>query len=391
MRVVICGDSHIGAVYGLGYSNKSGVNSRLDDYEKTLNYIVDYAIQNNVDAFIQTGDVFDSRTPIPEHMDVFNKALRKLSMANVTSIIIMGNHDYRRSGDGFTSAITSLAARDYSNVRIILEPEVLKLSGKNDEALNVLLLPYRDRRMYDGKSTEEDSKAYQDEVLFHINECDNNFPIIAVGHNFYYDGSYNDYGGTEILVKPEIFEKCDMVTMGHYHQFKIFKRKEPIAFYIGSMEKLNFGDGKIDKFFIDYNTQTKQSKIIKAPVRNLEDIVLDLSSIGYESFYTTLMEKITDFNLEDKIVRLRVLVRDTLVNILSKADIEKILNEKKPFYISKIIIEPVILKVIKDNIILNHNDDLSLFRAFLETQTNIEKEESVNIMSEVKKIIEAKT
>ena len=44
MRVVVCGDSHIGATFGLGKSNGSGGNTRVDDYEKSLNYIVDYCI-----------------------------------------------------------------------------------------------------------------------------------------------------------------------------------------------------------------------------------------------------------------------------------------------------------------------------------------------------------
>jgi exonuclease SbcD len=387
MRVIICGDAHIGAVYGLG-ETKNGSNTRIDDYEKTLNYIVDYAIQNNVDAFIQTGDVFDSRTPTPEHMNILNKVLRKLSMANITSIVIMGNHDYRRTGEVYTSAIESLAAKDYSNIRLVLSPEIIELHGKDEEKLKVLLLPYRDRRMYGGKTTEEDSLAYQNEALDLLKECNPQFPVIAIGHNFYFDGSYNDYGGTEILVKPEIFNQCDMIAMGHYHQFRIFRRKDPIAFYTGSMEKINFGDENIDKYFLDYNTKNKQTKIIKTPVRQLQDLVLDLSDFGYDNFYIELENQLSNFSLKDKIVRVRLLVKESLVSILSKNDIEKMLYSKDSFYVSKVIIEPILQRLVKDIEVLQHKDELSLFKAFLETQIDMDSEESKEILLEVKRIIE---
>lgn len=388
MRIIICGDCHIGATYQMGYTDKNGVNTRITDYEKTLNHIVDYAIENGIDAFIQTGDAFDSRKPTPEHMEILNKALRKLSMANITAIVIMGNHDYLRSGESFTSAIASLAAKDYPNVRLILEPEVLKLTGKDQDALNMLLLPYRDRRMYGGKNTEQDSQAYQEEVLNYIKDCEKTIPMVAIGHNFYFDGSYNDYGGTEILVKTETFSQCDMVAMGHYHQFKIFKRKEPIAFYTGSMEKLNFGDEKIDKYFLDYNTLTKQSKIIKSPTRSLQDLTIDLSNCTHDNVISELKLKLDEFELQDKIVRLRILVRDSLISTLNKNEIEKILYARKSFYVSKVIFEPVIFKVIKDNLILKHKDDLSLFRAFLESQSSMDEVDLNDILTEAKKIIE---
>ena len=157
MRIVICGDTHIGAVFGLGGPNGLGGNTRVDDYERTLNHIVDYTISTKADVFVQTGDAFDIRTPTPEHLEIFNKVLKKLSSAGILSCVIMGNHDYRRSGDSFTSAISSLAAKDYPNIRLILEPEILTLTGgTNSDGLDLLLIPYRDRRMYGKKGTELD-------------------------------------------------------------------------------------------------------------------------------------------------------------------------------------------------------------------------------------------
>lgn len=372
--------------------NGKGGNTRIDDYEKSLNQIVDYAIENNIDAFIQTGDVFDSRTPAPEHMNVVNRAIKRLSLANIVTIFIMGNHDYRRTSDGFTSSISSLAAKDYSNVRIILQPEVVTLSKTINDistGTSLLLLPYRDRRMYPGMSTKEDSAYYEKEVEALINSCQSGLPIVAVGHNFYHTGSYSDYAGTEILANPDAFSKCDLVAMGHYHEFKIMKKKDPIAIYTGSMERLNFGDEKIEKYFLDYNTDIKKVKIIKIKSRDMLDIVMDLTKCTPENLMDTCVEEIKSLELKDKIVRYKMLVQDIVMPFVKRNLIENELYENKAFYVSRVAIEPVFQKIIRDEAILEHADDFSIFEAFLKDQS-LDEHFRLKILNEAKKIIEAK-
>lgn len=387
MRLVICGDTHIGAIFGLGKATKEGGNTRVDDYEKLLNYIVDYAISTGADAFIQTGDVFDSRNPAPEHMSVLNRAIKKLSMANITSIIIMGNHDYRKVGETFTSAISSLAAKDYPNVRLVLNPEVIKFYKNREVSANIVLLPFRDRKMYAGKTTEEDSLLYEDEIKDLISQCTPGSPTIAVGHNFYHTGSYNDYGGAEVLARVDAFKQCDFVAMGHYHQFKIINRKDPIAVYTGSMEKLNFGDEKVDKFFIDYDTESKKTKVLKCPSRPLLDVSINLEQSDHNNFLELLKNNIEELDLKEKIVRVKLIIRDNLAPFIKKNDVEKILYSSGAFFVSKVTVEPIVTRMIRDEAILNHKDDFSMFKAFIEDQGSITEEEREIILVEAKKIM----
>jgi len=240
--------------------------------------------------------------------------------------------------------------------------------------------------MYSGKNAEEDSKLYEAEVDSLISSCDAGMPIIAIGHNFYYTGSYNDYGGTEILTRPTTFDRCDMVAMGHYHQFKILRKKNPIAIYTGSMEKINFGDENIDKYFIDYDTSTKQTKIIKSPSRELKDITVDLSGCDHDNFMTTLEEKLKSESLENKITRIKVSIKDSLLSFIKKSTIEKLLYAQKSFFVSRVTIEPIFSRVIRDDAILKHKDDFSMFKAFLEDQI-MDEESRKEILSEAKKIM----
>jgi exonuclease SbcD len=386
MRVIICGDTHIGAVLGLGKPNGKGGNTRVDDYEETLNYIVDYTIESGADVFIQTGDVFDTRNPDPEHIAVINRCIRKMSNAGVTSIWLMGNHDYKRSGETFTSAITSLAAKDYPNTRVVLKPEVVEIVNKEGDKASFILMPFRDRRMYSGESTKQDSEEYQAEVQTLIDTCDKTSPIIAIGHNFFFEGSYHHYGGTEVLIDIDAFKDCDMVAMGHYHQFKPLRTKNPIAFYTGSMERLNFGDAKIEKYFIDYNTSNKKVSVKKTPVKTLVDKYISLEDADFSNLHKRIEEEVSKVEVDGTIVRVKIAVKDTLASSVKKPDVQKILYDNGAYFVSKVLVDPIHKRLNRDLDILEEKSDFDMFEAFLKKQ-DLADEMKEDILKEAKKVM----
>lgn len=384
MKIVICGDSHIGAVFGLGGPNGNGGNTRIDDYEKTINYIADYCINNGVDIFIQTGDAFDKRNPTAEQMEVLNKVLKKLSFHNIFSVVIMGNHDYKKMGQTFVSAITGLSARDQPNVRTVLSPEIINVSGGND-SVNLLLMPFRDRKLYSGNSTKEDSYLYEQEVQDLLRNKEDG-PVIAVGHNFFYEGSYNDYGGVEVLPRVEAFKGCDLVAMGHYHNFKILKKADPVALYAGSMERINFGDKDVKKVFIEYDSIQKRIKVNTTPVRDLWDDSIDLTNSSFESVLDDLEREISKIDFKDKIARLKVIIPEKLSSSLKRVNIEKRIYEAGAHYVSKINFEHIYQRLVRDTSILEEKDDFNIFKAFVEDQ-DFDEEMKKRILLEAQTII----
>jgi exonuclease SbcD len=262
----------------------------------------------------------------------------------------------------------------------------MQLSYKDGDGVNLVLLPYRDRRMYAGRTVEEDSKLYDQEVRDLVDSCQNGIPTIAVGHNFFLERSYSDYGGHEIMASLGAFENCDMVTMGHLHQFRIVRKKKPIAIYSGSMEKLNFGDEKVDKYFLDYNTKTRKTKVIKCPSRPLKDICIDLVECTHDDIVATLDAEIAKHDLQDMVVRAKVIVKDNLISLLKKNNIEKGLYDRNAFYVSKIMFETIIHKIVRDNAILQQTDDISMFEAFLDNQ-NLDEALYNEVLSAAKGII----
>ncbi len=389
MRAIICGDAHIGAVFGLGGPNGSGGNTRVDDYSESLNYIIDYAISSGAEIFIQTGDLFESRNPAPEYISVANKALRRLSDANIATFVIMGNHDYIRGDGGFTSAISGMAASEYPNVRMILDPEVVTFKNSKNEAANIILLPFRDRKMYTdfGKTCRDQSHAYNSEIKNIITLINNDHPTLSIGHNFFYEGSYNDYGGSELMVDPDAFVGTDLAIMGHVHSFSVLRKKSPVCVYSGSMERTNFGDANIDKYFIDYDISDKKIKFKKTPVRDLVDGLIDLTDEDFSTCKDSLKTQIESLEVRGKIVRVKISVKEAVMPAVDKAFVQKYLYDNGAHFVSKIIIEPIINRVIRDSEILNHNNDYEMFEAFIESQT-FDKNVLKSILKEGRRIIE---
>jgi len=386
MRIVVCGDTHIGAVFGLGGPNGAGGNTRVDDYEKSLNYIIDYTIETGADAFIQTGDVFEHREPSVEHMAVVDKALKRLSNAGVSTFVIMGNHDYKRSGNLFSSSINSLSTADHPNIRILLNPELIEICNPKDERANLVLIPYRDRRMYPGKTNREQSDGFNKEVKDLIATIGNDNPSIAIGHNFFYEGSYNDFGGSEVLADPEAFDGCDAVLMGHLHQFRVLRKRAPVCVYTGSMEKTNFGDKSIDKYFIDYDTGAKKIKFCKIPTRELVDDSVDLSEFGFSSIDDEVSKAISNIDMKEKIVRLKFIVDEKVLPAIDKTSITSRVTALGAHFVSKINIETVVKRFVRNNSILDKKTDIDMLEAYVESQ-DLDVESKKELLKEAKLIM----
>jgi exonuclease SbcD len=386
MKTIICGDTHIGAVFGLGRANGSGGNTRVDDYERSLNFIIDYAIQNEVDVFIQTGDLFEVRNPTTEHIQIADKAIKRLSDANIFTAIIMGNHDYRKTGDSYTSALATMQANSYKNVRILLKPESIIYSNKSGDSQAMLLIPYRDKRMYSGSGAKESTDLFNEHIKELSSRIPSQIPSIAVGHNFFFEGNYFDFGGHEVLAFPDSFSNLDAVVMGHYHEFKRIRASKPAAYYVGSLEKTNFGDSDIDKFFLVFDSEKKEFEKIKTPTRELLDLSLDLSSSTAFNYLRDYSEQLKKYTLSDKICRAKIKIKDGTQALFSRSEIEKTLYSVGAFHVSKIIWDVEQVKLEKDKEILSHKTDFEIFQAFAKTQ-GLGEDFLQKLLDEAKKIM----
>lgn len=93
MRIIHFADLHIGVdLYGRPLPDRAW-NSRVQDFLDAFDYLVDYALENSVDAVLFAGDAYKAREPSQTHQREFAKRIRRLSDAGVATFLLVGNHD----------------------------------------------------------------------------------------------------------------------------------------------------------------------------------------------------------------------------------------------------------------------------------------------------------
>lgn len=384
MKIVIVGDTHFGVNNGLGRKKSEGGHTRLDDFSETFNKIIDYCIENDVDALVQTGDLFEARTPSQEDIMAVDKAFRRLSANGITTVAIMGNHDYSKVQTSLKSTLRLLSSRNYDKVRLYEDPQIISV-GTSYDPVNLMLLPYRDKKYYPGSTNEEASIEFSKEIEELLETRDKTAPTLAVGHNFFWEGSYKKYSG-EIMIKPDVFKDCVGVLMGHEHNFKILK-EEPFVCYTGSMDRQNFGDKNKNYFFIEYDSILQKFTKIPTPTIDLHDETIDLQKSDHESILKDLKKKVNEYDLTDSIVRFTFLIPEKLNEFIKVPSVEKLIYSRGAKFVSKIIKQPIKERFVR-NLDINKNlTDYQKFKKFIDDQ-GYDDADKTSILKFAKEIIE---
>src|SRR5512137_557180 len=93
MKIIHFADLHLG-VENYGHVNPlNGLSSRLEDFLKVLDELVDYALAEQVDLVLFCGDAYKTREPSQTQQREFAKRINRLSSNGIPIFLLIGNHD----------------------------------------------------------------------------------------------------------------------------------------------------------------------------------------------------------------------------------------------------------------------------------------------------------
>jgi len=264
MKILHFADAHIDmANYGR-HDPVTGLPLRVLDFLKSLDTIVDTAIERKVDMVIFAGDAYKDRSPAPTFQREWGRRIMRLSQAKIPTLLLIGNHDISPS-IGRAHALQEFKTLQVPYVKVIDSPELLKPEDLWGLPIQVIGMPWVARSGLMAATGETDStQAFSrieenigDLISGWMEECDASLPIVLTAHASIEGAKFggerlvmlgNDLVLTGSLVKNP---KLSYVAMGHIHKPQdVNEGHQPPVIYPGSIERVDFGEAKEERFFV---------------------------------------------------------------------------------------------------------------------------------------------
>jgi exonuclease SbcD len=252
----------------------TGLPVRVLDFLKSLDTIVDAAIDEKVDMVIFAGDAYKDRSPAPTFQREWGKRIMRLSAAKIPTLLLVGNHDLSPA-IGRAHAIQEFDTLQVPYVRVLQKPEFLSPADLWDLPVQIIAMPWIARSGLMASTGETDSETAFARVEENINnlvegwiaEADPTLPLILTAHasveGAKYGGERLVMLGNDLVLSASMVKKnkLDYVALGHIHKPQNLNgpgpdpkdktlNNHPPVIYPGSIERVDFGEAADDKFFV---------------------------------------------------------------------------------------------------------------------------------------------
>lgn len=340
IKILHLSDVHLGSGFSHGRLNPvTGLNTRFEDFVRSLSYCIDRAIAEPVDLVLFGGDAFPDATPPPIVQEAFANQFRRLVDAGIPTVLLVGNHDQHSQGQGGAS-LCIYRTLGVPGFVVGDRLETHRIQTQNGP-VQVITLPWLTRStLLTRPETEGVSLADVNQLLIsrlvvalegEIRRLDADVPTVLLAH-LMIDTAH--YGAERFLAVGKGFtvpmsllvRPCfDYVALGHVHKHQILCHEPPVV-YPGSIERVDFGEEHEDKGFMLVEVERGQTRFQFCPlsVRSFRTLNVDLS--GVEDPQSVLMQAIKPEVIQDAIVRLIYKIRADQLDHIDTAPLHQSLS-----------------------------------------------------------------
>jgi exonuclease SbcD len=297
IRFIHTADIHFGVENYGKIDPATGIHTRLLDFERALNFCIDYAIKEDIDFFLFSGDAYKTTNPSPTQQRLLLKCFLKLYKANIPLVMVVGNHDNPLS---FGKAHTLDLFNDLplSGFHVRAKPHAFVLQTKSGP-VNIVGLPWPNRttiatsqnHMFKSAGELTDYISQSTITILHhlIAQLDPHLPSVLAGHLTVSSGIFSGsekravYGNDPLFLPSQLaIAPFDYVGLGHLHRFQdLNEHAHPPLVYSGSPERIDFGERKEEKGFCDVRLHEKGKttyEFIKTPTRPFIQVEVQLNA-----------------------------------------------------------------------------------------------------------------
>ena len=276
MKLLHFADAHIDMSNYGRHDPLTGLPLRVLDFLKSLDTIVDTAIDEKVDLVLFAGDAYRDRSPAPTFQREWGKRIIRLSKAGIRTLLLVGNHDLSPAL-GRANAIQEFDTLEIPHVTVLAKPQFLS-SAELGLPAQVIAIPWISRSGF--VASTDASLADMGEILANIEErlaglindwlekADPALPVILTAHASVQGAKYGSERGVMLgadMILPGSLVKdsrLDYVALGHIHKPQdLNENAHPPVIYPGSIERVDFGEVDDEKFFIVAEVERGHTKV----------------------------------------------------------------------------------------------------------------------------------
>lgn len=317
MRIIHTSDWHLGQYFF--------TKTRAQEHQQFLDWLLAQIREQQVDAVIVAGDIFDTGSPPSYARELYNRFIVAIRDTQCQLIILGGNHDSVATLNESKSLLACLNTTVIANVHTETPQAPIILYQKNHTPGALLCaIPYlRPRDMINSKSGQsgadkqgalkeaiEDYYQRQYQAALDLRKQLNvNIPIIATGHLTTIGASVSDsvreiYIGTLEAFNATLFPPFDYIALGHIHRPQRVNKSGHIR-YSGSPIPLSFDESAQQKSvcLIDFE-QDKLAEMTLLPIPEFQ--LLRTLSGSLQEIATQLEKLATQYNEMDTTIWLDI-------------------------------------------------------------------------------------
>ncbi|MFM6246623.1 MAG: exonuclease subunit SbcD [Dolichospermum sp.] len=387
MKILHLSDIHIGSGFCHGRVNPlTGLNTRLEDFVKTLSLCIDRALNDRVDLVLFGGDAFPNATPAPYVQEAFAHQFRRLVDAGIPTVLLVGNHDQHSQGLGGASlniyrtlAVPGFVVGDTLTTH--------RISTRHGD-IQIITLPWLTRSTLMTRQETQGSSLAEVNLLLterlqvviegEIRRLDPSIPTVLLAHLMADNASL---GAERLLAVGKGFtlplslltRSCfDYVALGHVHKHQnLNKSNDPPVIYPGSIERVDFSEEKEDKGYVMIELEKGKVnwEFCPLPVRIFRTIEVDLSKHDYPQ--AALLKGIAKYDIQDNVVRLIYKLRSDQLDLIDNSSLHNALKSAHTYTIQAELVSQLAKPRIPELSTSSSIDPMSALKTYLNNREDL--------------------
>jgi len=340
VKILHFADLHIGVENYGRLDAATGLHTRLLDFLRSFDELVDYAFKEQVDLVLFAGDAYKNRDPNPTHQREFAKRIRQLAAADIPVFLLTGNHDIPNIA-GRANTLDIFPTLEVPNVYVARKLATYRIQTRSGP-LQIVALPWLVRsHLLSRDDYKNRTLAEIDELTLatiekllqaEIASLDPHIPTILAVHGSVQGAVYSSERsvmlGQEIVLPRNLVANpaFDYVALGHIHRHQELASNPPVV-YSGSLDRIDFGEEKEEKGFVVAEVERGHVRYQFVELASTRPFVtIEVQADGADPM-SQVREAIAKHELQEAIVRLIIHTTAEKNHLLDDNEIHKLLDQ----------------------------------------------------------------